>query len=71
MILTTTSTVEGKTVSEYLGVVTGKGVDLESKDFEQAMREAAEKMGADAIVGIQFSFDDGYVCTIGTAVKLK
>ena len=69
MILTTTPTVEGKAVKEYLGVVTGTDIYLvggllggglanQEKLFGAAYKNACEKMKekmpkADAIVNIQ------------------
>ncbi|MGR3913017.1 MAG: YbjQ family protein [Gammaproteobacteria bacterium] len=78
IIMTTTPTVEGKTVSEYLAVVDGQVTQNRGMSFELRFNECladmcktAGSLGADAIIGIQFSIDDGLVCAIGTAVKLK
>lgn len=105
MILTTTSRLENKEITEYLGLVfaeTVNGIDF-IKDFGASIRnfvggrssgyenevigmrndclneliQRAEKMGADAIVGISFDFDSlgqGNMLMLnvtGTAVKIK
>jgi uncharacterized protein YbjQ (UPF0145 family) len=106
MILTTTPTIEGRTIVEYKGVVFGEviaGVDFlrdiaasirnfvggRSASYEEElirareqamdeMRQRAEKLGADAVVGIDIDYEvlganNGMlmVTASGTAVKLK
>jgi uncharacterized protein YbjQ (UPF0145 family) len=106
MILSTTPTIEGRTIVEYKGVVFGEviaGVDFlkdiaasirnfvggRSASYEeelihartQAMdelRQRAETMGADAVVGIDIDYEvlganNGMlmVTASGTAVKLQ
>ena len=106
MILTTTPTIEGRTIVEYKGVVFGEviaGVDFlkdiaasirnfvggRSASYEeelihartQAMdelRQRAETLGADAVVGIDIDYEvlganNGMlmVTASGTAVKLQ
>jgi len=105
MILSTTPTIEGRTITEYKGVVFGEviaGVDFlkdiaaslrnfiggRSGSYEEElinareaamdeMRERAESMGADAVVGIDIDYEvlganNGMlmVTASGTAVKL-
>lgn len=105
MIVTTTSTVEGRPVRDYFGVVTGEAViganvfrDLfagirdviggRSGSYEQVFREAreaalremqaeAEKMGANAVIGVDIDYESGLgqgtmmmVACSGTAVRL-
>lgn len=105
MILTTTPTIEGRTIVEYQGVVFGEviaGVDFlkdiaaslrnivggRSGSYEDELvkarsaamgelRERAEAMGADAVVGIDIDYEvlganNGMlmVTASGTAVKL-
>ena len=105
MILTTTPTIEGRSITEYKGVVFGEviaGVDFlkdiaasirnfvggRSGSYEEElirareaamdeMRERAEAMGADAVVGIDIDYEvlganNGMlmVTASGTAVKL-
>jgi len=105
MILTTTPSVEGRTIAEYRGVVFGEvvaGVNF-IRDFKASIRniiggrsgsyedelikartqamnemsERAEKLGADAVVGIDLDYEvlgEGggmlMVTASGTAVKL-
>ena len=105
MILTTTPTIEGRTIVEYKGVVFGEviaGVDVlrdiaasirnfvggRSGSYEEEligareqavneMRSRAEKLGADAIVGIDIDYEVLgannamlMVTASGTAVRL-
>ena len=105
MILTTTPTIEGRTIVEYKGVVFGEviaGVDFlrdiaasirnivggRSGSYEEElinareqamdeMRQRAQSMGADAVVGIDFDYEvlgsnNGMlmVTASGTAVRL-
>ena len=106
MILTTTPTIEGRTIVEYKGVVFGEviaGVDFlrdiaasirnfvggRSGSYEEElirareqamdeMRQRAEKLCADAVVGIDIDYEvlganNGMlmVTASGTAVKLQ
>lgn len=103
MIITTTHTIEGKEVSEYLGIVTGETIfganivkdifasvrDIvggRSGTYENTIRdaretstkemiEAAKKLGADAVVGVDFDYETIgtmlMVTASGTAVRLK
>lgn len=103
MLMTTTPTLEGKPIRQYLGVVTGEAIiganifkDLfasirnivggRAGSYERAladaretameeMAEQAQKLGADAVVGIDIDYevlgaDNGMlmVCVSGTAV---
>ena len=105
MILTTTTTIEGRTIVEYKGVVFGEvivGVDFlrdiaasirnivggRSGSYEEElinareqamdeMRQRAQSMGADAVVGIDIDYEvlgsnNGMlmVTASGTAVRL-
>ena len=104
MILTTTPTIEGKSIKEYLGVITSENVlginfvkDIfggftdffggRSNTYEAELKKArdlalkeleenAAKLGADAVIGIDFDFEvvgaRGSMLMInvsGTAVK--
>ena len=105
MLLTTTPTIEGRPVQQYLGIVTAetifgtnvfRDIFASVRDFiggrsrsyeevllrakEEALRELSERaaaMGANAVVGVDFSYETVgqsgsmlmVVCT-GTAVKI-
>lgn len=106
MLQTTTSTLDNREVTEYLGIVSGEAIiganlfkDLfasirdvvggRSGSYERVLREAkgnaledmnseAEKLGADAIIGIDLDYETVgkaggmlMVTASGTAVKLK
>jgi uncharacterized protein YbjQ (UPF0145 family) len=103
MIITTTPTIEGKPIKEYLGIVTGEailGADLVKDLFAsitdivggrsgayekelsrarqialQEMQENAQKIGANAVVGVDLDYEmvrQGMlmVAVSGTAVKM-
>ena len=72
MILTTTQNIEGRTITEYLGIVCGEA--FENKEFKgeryylsiltnarnlalKQLEERASSMGADAVVGVRIDFD--------------
>ncbi len=85
MIVTTTPTIEGHTIKEYKGIVSGevifgmnflKDFGASLRDFfggrtdsyekamlegretaQKEMRERAEKLGANAIVGVSFGYE--------------
>ena len=102
MLMTTTAVVEGRPVTEYLGVVTGEsilganigrdigamfrnvtggrvtGYEKELRNARdiamQELREAAEALGAEAIIGIDIDYETVggqmlMVTASGTAVK--
>lgn len=105
MLMTTTATIEGRTIRSYHGVVTGEAIiganlfkdmfaavrnvvggragayerslaDARRIAFEE-MKDAAQHLGANAIVGIDIDYevlgqDNGMlmVCASGTAVTL-
>ena len=104
MIFTTTNTLENRTITEYLGVVSGmtynvnysyKGVSFKDmfnmtkyySQIEKALEEVkeatfqklsdnAEKLGANAVVGIAVDMEINassavMISVTGTAVKLK
>jgi len=78
IIVTTTDIVPGKEIVEILGVVHGKSEKwtTESRAKDSAVKkmvEKAEKLGADAIVGVKITAGGlgRSVAVMGTAVKLK
>lgn len=83
MILTTTQNIEGRTITEYLGIVCGEA--FENKEFKgeryylsiltnarssaiNQMEERARDMGADAVVGVRVDFD---VSDIGPCIMVN
>ena len=81
MILSTTPQIEGHTIREYKGIVTGEtiiGANMFKKDTSmQEMMQRAQAMGANAIVGIDIDYEtvgaNGsmlMVATSGTAVVI-
>ena len=86
MILSTTPQIEGHTIREYKGIVTGETgragayekVLMEAKDTSmQEMMQRAQALGANAIVGIDIDYEtvgaNGsmlMVATSGTAVVI-
>ena len=85
MIITTTQSIEGYHIVKYLGIVGAyeedySSVGQEMDDLEDELRNQAENMGADAIVGFTYTsastystFDYGNtkpdLIAYGTAVK--
>ena len=62
MIVTTTPTIEGHTIKEYKGLVSGEvifGMNfLEGRETAQKeMLQRAKEMGANAIVGVSFGYE--------------
>ena len=87
MILTTTHEIEGRRIERYLGIVFGEAIvganvlrELLAQIRETAlaeMAEAARRLGADAVVGVDLDYEvlgSGnsmlMVTASGTAVKL-
>ncbi len=85
MIITTTDSIEGHTISEYIGLVsaatvfpTPGGTKWMSKvaanitvDLSEALEKNAAAMHADAVVGLRFAMQGTSYVATGTAVKLK
>ena len=77
MILSTTPQIEGHTIREYKGIVTGETI-IGAKDTSmQEMMQRAQALGANAIVGIDIDYEtvgaNGsmlMVATSGTAVVI-
>lgn len=85
MIVTTTETIEGRAITEYVGIVESRvfwssgGIGNKGAEalFHKAMGStkeilasvAAEK-GADAVVGVRYHFVGKEIVSVGTAVKL-
>lgn len=84
MIITTSYTVEGKNVTEYLGIVSAaivmvmpggnkavqKGWQSGVEGTTEIMKQQASDLGADAIVAARYVPFGSNICATGTAVKL-
>lgn len=76
MIISTSSSIEGHPISEYLGIVSANaismkgwaaGIDAVCKLLEQN----AKKLGADAVIAVSFQWNTSGFYALGTAVKLS
>lgn len=85
MFLTTTDNIQGKNVTEYLGIVAsviltvmpggnkmmGNAIDNFTKQAQEDLERKAAKLGADAIIGLKFTTQGNNFMLLGTAVKLS
>lgn len=85
MFLTTTDNIQGKNVTEYLGIVAsviltvmpggnkmmGNAVDNFTKQAQEDLERKAAKLGADAVIGLKFTTQGNNFMLLGTAVKLS
>lgn len=97
MVLTTTNSIEGHQIVDYLGIVTGVSSNLKKKysfkteknleiiaslideakeEAFQSLKANAQKLGANAVVGITLDFETSsamyfFVSVTGTAVKAE
>lgn len=85
MIVTTSQNVEGRTISEYLGVVsfaevmmmaggnkgTARGWQTGVNDSVAGLIQEAEGLGADAIIATHFEPFGTTIVAYGTAVRLE
>lgn len=87
MIITTTQTLQGYEIVEYLGIARGIGVNYNStamsgktgaKMWGKTMDEVtaslesnASEMGADAVIGMNYLQEKTMCYVYGTAVKIK
>lgn len=84
MLITTTDTLQGVEIKEYIGPVYAYALDITGglgkmgdKQMELAMgklfdalQAAGEKAGADAVIGVKFILDSHIIRGIGTGIKL-
>ena len=84
MILTTTDSVQGKNITEYLGLVSAatavmvtgshkmmtNTMCIHAQNLQDELGRKAAEMGADAVVGIKYAAVGGNHFLIGTAVKI-
>lgn len=85
MLITTTDTLQGIEIKEYIGLVYGISQDVTGgigktggklmvktmEPLKEALQTAGAEVGADAIIGLRVDFEKGFVRGVGTAVKLK
>lgn len=85
MFLTTTDNIQGKNVTEYLGIVAsviltvmpggnkmmGNTIDNFTKQAQEDLERKAAKLGADAVIGLKFTTQGNNFMLLGTAVKLS
>lgn len=85
MFLTTTDNIQGKNVTEYLGIVAsviltvmpggnkmmGNAIDNFTKQAQEDLERKAAKLGADAVIGLKFAMQGNNFMLLGTAVKLR
>lgn len=85
MIITTTSSLQGYEITEYLGLAYGLGVNgnggigkmgmkLWGKTLEgltSSLVDCATEMGADAVIGVSYFQEKSVSYAYGTAVKIK
>lgn len=85
MFLTITDNIQGKNVTEYLGIVAsviltvmpggnkmmGNAIDNFTKQAQEDLERKAAKLGADAVIGLKFTTQGNNFMLLGTAVKLS
>lgn len=85
MFLTTTDNIQGKNITEYLGIVAsviltvmpggnkmmGNAIDNFTKQAQEDLERKAAKLGADAVIGLKFTTQGNNFMLLGTAVKLS
>lgn len=84
MLITTTDTLQGREIKEYLGIVHGYGQDVSGgigkmgdklmaktmDSLQESLTAAGNAVNADAIIGVRVFSEKGYVKAVGTTVKL-
>lgn len=84
MIITTAFSVEGRTISEYLGIVSAAQIMVMpggNKGVQRGwqagvdgavviLQQQAEALGADAVIAARFEPFGSNICATGTAVRL-
>lgn len=85
MIITTTNTLDGYTIKEYVTIIIGEteyasredGFEYAHKSALEKLTDKAQKLGADAIVGVLTNIcantcdERGKLILVGTAVKIE
>jgi len=84
MIITTAYSVEGKSIKDYLGVVSAamvmvmpggnkgvqRGWQAGVEGTTEILKQQASNLGADAIIAIKYEPHGMNICATGTAVRL-
>lgn len=84
MIITTAQSIEGRQISEHLGIVsaavitalpggnkaTQRGWKAGVDDACNLLEQQAADLGADAVIAVSMQLQGMNLCAIGTAVKL-
>ena len=85
MIITTTLSVEGRAITEYLGIVSAaqvmvmpggnkgvqRGWQAGVEGTTAILKQQAENLGADAVIAARFEPFGMNICATGTAVRLE
>jgi len=84
MIITTAYSVEGRSIKEYLGVVSAamvmvlaagnkgvqRGWQAGVQGTTEILKQQAAELAADAVIAIKYEPHGANICATGTAVKL-
>lgn len=84
MVITTAFSVEGRSIVEYLGIVSAaqvmampggnkgvqRGWQAGVDGATETLGQQAASLGADAVIGARFEPFGGNICATGTAVRL-
>lgn len=84
MIITTSQTIDGRQITEYLGIVSAaqvmvlaagnkgvqRGWQTGVDGVTEAMKQQAASLGADAVIAARFEPFGSNICATGTAVRL-
>ncbi len=68
IILTTTDI---KDSYKVIGIISAKTGEMNLDSLNDKLKEQAKGLGADYVIGVTYFTYSGYVCTYGTAVKIK
>jgi len=85
MIISTAFSIEGKSISEYLGVVSAaqvmvmpggnkavqRGWQNGVEGTTEIMKQQAAQLGADAVIAVRYEPFGSNICATGTAVRLE
>ncbi len=60
-----------KEAYKVIGVISVRGGDVNLDSLNDKLKEQAESLGADCVIGVNYFNYSGYVFAFGTAVKVK